>query len=170
MSYNPDNDFIDCWFIVYKGDGLNEIVAWSPEKILAKSYLELHNSKKMILKKYSDTRNHLREITNEHINEEIRIGFLKTIIDNKLSILRVPVTELDMSQVREWNGTFCEGIIDYTLIYKFISKFKKKYQQALKTILLDKIIEAVIFPKPNLPAAQIDIDEVRLLHRLSPLF
>lgn len=172
MGYNPDNDFITCWFILYdeKESGLREIVAWSYNKDLAKYYMQIHHSKKLVLKKYSDLKKNLTEILNEHINEEIQIGVLKTFINGKVKILRVPLTQLDSTQIREFNGCFCEESIDYGLIYKTIPLLKKKYLKAFKIVLLDKIIEAVIFPKPNLPAAEIDIDELKLFHRVSPLF
>lgn len=172
MGYNPDNDFITCWFVLYdeNGTGLKEIVGWSYNKDLAKYYIQMHHSKKLVLKKYSDLKKNINEIVNEHINEEIRIGILKTFINGKMKIFKVPLTELDSTQIRDFNGCFCEETIDYGLIYKTIPLLKKKYLKAFKTILLDKVIEAVIFPKPNLPAAQIDIDELKLFYRVSPLF
>ena len=122
------------------------------------------------MKKYSDLKKNINEIINQHINEEIQIGVLKTIVDKKIKILKVPLTQLDITQLHDFNGCFCEQSIDYGLIYKIMPHFKKKYQEAFKVILLDKVIEAVIFPKENLPAAKIEIDELKLFRRVSPLF
>lgn len=169
MSYNPDHDFIDCYFIILEDSkkGLNEIVAWSTNKRLIKFYLEFHGTKKLKVKKLSDYKKNLNEICNAHINEEIQIGHMTTVIKGKPTIVMAPLTELDLTQINDFSGCFNEIEINYAMLHQLVPCLKSKYREALKTILLNEVIEAVIFPKQGLRVTNIHLDEVVLLHRLT---
>lgn len=169
MSYNPDDEFIDCWFIIYENSKQNykEIVAWSRDKKLIKFYLDFHKSKNLVAKKLSDYKHNIVEICNAHINEEIQIGPLVTNLKGKPVIIMVPLTQLDSTQVTDFTSGFNEIEINYAMLHQLIPRLKNKYQTALRTILINEIIEAVIFPKQNLRVSKILFDQIVLLHRLT---
>lgn len=168
MSYNPDDDFVNCWFVVFDDPKhkINEVVAWSKDKQLVKFYLEFHGTKKLKAKKLSDYQKNIAEMCNAHINEEIQIAHLITKVDNKMIAVMAPVTQLDLTQIHDFSGSFCETDINYATLHVFMSIFKNRYQKALNTILLNEVIEAVIFPKSNLRITSVHLDELVLLHRL----
>ena len=169
MSYNPDNDFVDCYFIILEDlkKGLNEIVAWSANKTLIKVYLDFHGTKKLKVKKLSDYKKNINEICNAHINEEIQIGHITTAIKGKPVIVMAPLTELDLTQINDFSGCFNEIEINYAMLHQLTPLLKNKYREALKTILLNEVVEAVIFPKEGLRVTNIQLDEIVLLHRLT---
>ena len=58
------------YFIIYTGDEVlnfknKDVMAWSTDKDKAKFYLDFHTSKKLKLKKITDTRQNLLDVINK---------------------------------------------------------------------------------------------------------
>lgn len=181
MAYDYD-EMISIYLVIHesKKDTFNDdIVAWSKEKDLAKFYLQFHNCKNLKLKKYKDyPKNILNNVINNHINTEIKLANLRTYNEKgKETILVAPVTDLEMTELHEFTGVFCDTLIDYRSIHKLLGYFKKKYQKALGVILLPLIVNFVLFVGEktftsrdkgldSYLANQITIDEIKMLYFL----
>ena len=161
------------YFVIYNGDkDLNyknkDVMAWSTNKDKVKFYLDFHSSKKLSIKKITDSKRNLLDLINSNINTEIY--FEKLIVENngEESVIFAPMTELEITDLNEFIGLFGEGYIDYRLIYSKFSKLKSKYQKALSKLLLINVIKCVIFSETSSLVESIALNQVKLLIKFHP--
>ena len=187
MSYSYDEK-ITIHVITYNNpDDLRsatDVVAWSQNKDLAKFYMKFHKCKYMKLKTITDYPKYIHEhIINNNINCEIQLAPLPSKKYNKNTnseYFIVPVTELELTDLNEFSGLFCEGLIDYKIIHSYYPYLKKKYRKAIDLILLPLIIQDVLFTSYktfssenydefiNMRIHDLELDKIALLYFIEP--
>lgn len=186
MSYSYD-EMRTLYVITYHNPNIElkfmtDIIAWSNDKNLAKFYMKFHKCKFMKLNKIHGYPKELINIMNENINCEIYIAPLRTrnLNNNEIIFVNVPVTELEMTDIRSLSGIMNDTDINYRIIYEYYDYFKNKYRKALDTILLGTITEEILFTSKktfssgnddefhNMYSINIGIDEIAYLYYREP--
>ena len=187
MSYSYDEK-ITIYVITYNNPNdlrsTTDIIACSKNKNLAKFYIEFHKCKYMKLRTIIDYPKYINEhIINNNINCEIQLAPMNSKIYNKntdSTYFIVPVTELELTDLNEFSGFFCDGLIDYKNIHLYYSYLKNKYRKALDIILLGSVIKDVLFTSKKqfsnenwkeheeMTITNIEMDNIALLYLIEP--
>lgn len=170
-KYEP-GDIATFYFIINEIDSDDKIIqGYTDNKDLAKYYMEFHKCKKFTLKSMTKTIEDISVILEENRNDEIKIYNI-TIRDPKhkdgrnTKMISIPATDTEMRFLNEETKTYFSSHICYTLLNEAKPFMKRKYQEALDTILLQKVIDVNINAKP--PAKILinsELDQLMLLFR-----
>ena len=185
MSYSYD-EMKTLYIVTYHNPNvklkfMTDIIAWSNNKDLAKFYMKFHKCKYMKLNKIQGYPKELVNIMNDNVNCEIFIAPLRTRNSNdEIIFINVPVTDLEMTDIRSLSGFMNDTDINYRIIYEYYTYFKNKYRKALDMILLGSITEEILFTSKktfssdnddefnNMNIINIGIDEIAYLYYREP--
>lgn len=171
----PDYDDEVVFYVIYSRELEKDcIIGWSDDKDLAKSYYEFHKCKNVYMKKLEGIYEKIYDILKDYINEQIFLKKLKTIDNNKIIKLVVPITVTEESLIYDQIETMCSFLVNYHDIIGWAEYLDKDYFNALNYLYLIDIARAQIYGDDPEHDKRINIknfiefDEIKLLTRLSP--
>lgn len=169
MAKYEKDDITTYWFVVKTSNGASEIQAWTDDKDLLDYYMNFHKCKSFKVKKMTDTIEHIYQVINESVHDEI--GIYNITIKNpnpkpgkEFKNIMVPMTEVEMRFVNEECQTFCATRVSYSAVDKKIYMLKNKYQRALEGILFVQVMRVVLAEsRPSNILTAISMDQLRIL-------
>ena len=160
------DDIITVYFVVNDRDGSPIIKAWSDEKEYCKVYMDFHRCKKYKLKSISDTADRIYSIIEENNFDEI--GLYNITVhdpDGGSKLISVPLTGTEYNFIQTETNEWMMSRIDYSLINAAKDYFKDRYQDALKRIHLNDVLDSVLNLNNNAFVETVELDELMVLVR-----
>lgn len=170
MDYDKD-DLVKNYFVINKADGKRKIQAWSPDKQLAKYYMEIHNNPNFELIKIEKAQGDMNIAMKENMYDKIKpVTLMRKNKDKKkgYELVYVPMTINENRVVTDETNTFLSTYIDWNLLNQAVPYLKKKYRLALQTIFLSSMLKLMIENKADKYNQNIELDQLKILFKAFP--
>lgn len=177
MAKYEEGDLVTYYFVV-KDDHQNDmkiIKGWTDSKVLAETYIKLHNCPHYHLKKVTKTIEEIRRITEENHNDEIvpasvitRKRKKKGKHDQDFERITIVATQTEMDVMGSEYHTFMSGHVDYGYLNQVLPYLKKKYQSALNCFFLPSVIKKTCANHEDKKIQFIELDQLMILVKAFP--
>lgn len=171
MARYDVDDIVTYWFVIVKNEYGKQIKGYSDNKELVKFYLEFHKCKNYEITKKTGTIGDIYKILEENVHDEIvlcNITIRNPKNKNEVKIIQIPATETEMNFIREESEDYLLSVIPYSYLDSAIPYMKRKYQQVLQSILLNDVINKVIYNNSSRLLQNIGFDQLKIMIRLFP--
>lgn len=166
MAKYDDEDQVTYYFVINDDGKHRQVQGWTDDKDLAKFYMSFHNCKNFTLKSLTKTFSEMACILDENNQDEIQIKNIMTRDPkhhNRGIYVQVPLTQTEKLFIDAEVNSLMSSTVNYSFIESALPYLKKKYQDALKQILLTDAIGFAIHNKRSVFIESTQFDQMMIL-------